>query len=460
VKKILLWLIVILLITVFSLAGCEKAGAVAEEEVTAAEEEEVTAAEEEEVTATKEEGEEEVAKQVMTGMFLGSSQDQPVVDIIQEVTDKFNADNAYNVEFKFETYENEQYKTKLATVMAANSMPDVFFTWSAGYLQPFVEGGKVYEIGQLLNADNEWKDRFLEGVFGPITYDGKVYAVPHGQTVAVMYYNTRLFEENNVSVPTTFEELKQACQTFKDNGIIPISVPVKDAWIAGQFLQQIANGVGGMDLFNGTVDKTIDWNDPRYIEAGELLNELVSINAFQDGYLGMTYDEGRDLFVQEKAAMFYMGSWDIIMLAGSDVPVSANIGVFNIPPSGDPSNINVAIGDTDQCLAISTNCTNVEAAAEYIKMFSDVEAQEAYAYNANYLISTKTPLDESKLPQLFIEVNNLKQEFIGLTPWFDRVFGAGEGVEFNNAAQAIIAGKDPTEKMNELQQFAINNALR
>jgi raffinose/stachyose/melibiose transport system substrate-binding protein len=201
-------------------------------------------------------------KRVMTAMFLGSSQDQAVVDIIKEVTDQFNAGNPYNVEFRFETYENEQYKTKLTTVMASNSAPDVFFTWSAGYLKPFVEGGKVYEIGKLVNADAEWKGRFNDGVFGPVTYNGKVYAVPHGQTVAVMYYNTRLFAENNVQVPTSYDELVKACQTFTAKGIVPISVPVKDAWIAGQLLQQLANGVGGMNLFNGTVDGSKGWNDP------------------------------------------------------------------------------------------------------------------------------------------------------------------------------------------------------
>ncbi len=398
-------------------------------------------------------------KKTMTAMFLGSSQDQAVVNIIQEVTAKFNEKNPYNVEFKFETYENEQYKTKLTTVMASNSAPDVFFTWSAGYLQPFVEGGKVHEIGPLVEADEEWNRRFNEGVFGPVTYDGKVYAVPHGQTVAVMFYNTRLFEENNLSVPTTFEELIQVCKDLKAKDIMPISVPVKDAWIAGQFLQQLANGVGGIDLFNGTVDGSLPWNDSAYVQAGENLLQLVEAGAFPDGYLGMTNDEGRELFLQEKAAMYYMGSWDIGLLSVDEAPVSKNIGVFNIPPMNEEAG-NVAIGDVDQCLAISSNCTNVEAAAAYIKMFSDVGAQEAYAYNADYLLSTNTPLDESRLSPLFIQINQLQKELTGVTPWLDRVFGAGEGVEFNNAAQAIIAGKDATEKMDGLQQFAEDNALR
>jgi raffinose/stachyose/melibiose transport system substrate-binding protein len=398
-------------------------------------------------------------KKIMTAMFLGSSQDQAVVDIIKKVTDQFNANNPYDVEFRFETYENEQYKTKLTTVMASNSTPDVFFTWSAGYLKPFVEGGKVYEIGKLINADMQWKGRFNDGVFGPVTYNGKVYAVPHGQTVAVMYYNTRLFAENNVRIPTSFDELVKACQTFTAKGIVPISVPVKDAWIAGQFLQQLANGVGGMNLFNGTVDGSKAWNDPDYIKAGTLLLELVNAKAFPDGYLGMTNDEGRDLFAQEKTAMYYMGSWDIGMLSDPAVPVSKNLGVFNIPPN-NASTGNVALGDVDQCLAISANCSNPEAAAAYIKLFSGVEAQEAYAYNADYLISTKTPLDENRLSPLFIQVNSLQKKFTGVTPWLDRVFGAGEGVEFNNAAQSIMAGRSPVERMNGLQQFAKDNALR
>ena len=132
---------------------------------------------------------------------------------------------------------------------------------------------------------------------------------------------------------------------------------------------------------------------------------------------------------------------------------------MNIPPS-DPANAGVAIGDIDQNWAIAAGSTNPDAAAAYIKSWSDVESQECYAYSANYIISTNTPLDESKFPDLYIEVNTARGKYTTLTPWFDRMFGAGEGVEWNNAAQAIIAGKDPTTELNELQQFAIDNALR
>ncbi len=410
------------------------------------------------VTDTQEEtqaepAEEEMAEvQEMTAMFLGTTQDEAILDIIDQVTEEFNANNPYNVEFSYETYGNEEYKTKLATVMAADDAPDVFFTWSAGFLQPYVQGGRVYEVGQLLEADDEWMSRFNDGVFGPVSFDEGIYAVPHGQTVAVMFYNTRLFEEYGVTVPTTYEELLTAVDTFNENGIIPISLPGQDAWVSGQFLQQLANEVGGIDLFDGTVAGTVDWNDPAYVEAGSMFQELVDHGAFPEGFLGMAYDEGRLIFGQEEAAMFYMGSWEINALSDPELPVSNNIGVFNIG--------SVALGDVDQALAIGANSGNPEAAAAYIKMFSDVAAQEAYAYNANYLLSTTTPLDETQLSPLFLAVNTLQQELTGVTPWFDRVFGAGEGVEFNNAAVAIAADTDPAEQFDVLQQFAVDNAER
>lgn len=398
-------------------------------------------------------------KQVLTAMFLGSSQDQAVVDIIKQVTEEFNVYNEYNVEFVFETYENEQYKTKLTTSMVANSVPDVFFTWSAGYLKPFVEGGKVLPLDSLLNSDTEWKNRFNEGVFGPVTFNNEIYAVPHGQTVAGVFYNKDIFDKYNLEIPETFEDFKEVCQVLINNDITPISVPVRDSWIAGQFLQQLVNGVDGIDTFNGTKDGSVKWNDSSYVKGGELLKELVDMGAFPKGHLGMSYDEGRALFTQEKAAMFYMGSWDVSPLSDPSLATTGKVGIFNLPPLSTSTG-NIAIGDVDQCLAISSNSKNPEAAAAYIKLFSGVNAQEAYAYNAKYLISTKTELDESKLNSLSLSVLEYQQSLTGVTPWLDRVFGAGEGVEFNNAANAIIAGMDLNKQLDVLQQFAEDNANR
>ncbi|WP_026516759.1 extracellular solute-binding protein [Butyrivibrio sp. MC2021] len=43
-----------------------------------------------------------------------------------------------NVNFTWEAFENQSYKTKIKAAVSANEMPDIFFTWSCAFLGDFV----------------------------------------------------------------------------------------------------------------------------------------------------------------------------------------------------------------------------------------------------------------------------------------------------------------------------------
>lgn len=75
----------------------------------------------------------------LTVMCVGTEADT-YIDAYNAIAEEFSKNNEYGVEVKIDFYENEQYKTKLTTLMASNAVPDVFFTWELSYLQPFVEG--------------------------------------------------------------------------------------------------------------------------------------------------------------------------------------------------------------------------------------------------------------------------------------------------------------------------------
>ena len=82
--------------------------------------------------------------------------------------------------------------------MASNSQPDIFYTWEAGFLQPFVDGGRVYPVGEIFEADEEWQNAFPDkSVFGPLTFDGAIYAVPNVRQICVIAYNKDLLNEAN-----------------------------------------------------------------------------------------------------------------------------------------------------------------------------------------------------------------------------------------------------------------------
>lgn len=69
-------------------------------------------------------------------------------------------------------------------------------------------------------------------------------------------------------------------------------------------------------------------------------------------------------------------------------------------------------------------------------------------------------LDTGKLTPLMAEVLTISNEQVGLTPWWDRQFGAGEGVEFNNTCVSVLGGEDAEGAFDGLQQFAEDNADR
>lgn len=41
-------------------------------------------------------------------------------------------------------------------------------------------------------------------------------------TVFGMVYNKQIFADNNLEIPTTWDELMEECETLKEKGIIPV----------------------------------------------------------------------------------------------------------------------------------------------------------------------------------------------------------------------------------------------
>lgn len=397
--------------------------------------------------------------ETLTVMMNGTTAD-PYLALFKGYAESFSKDNEWNATIKVEAYENEQYKTKLTTLMASNAVPDLFFTWELDYLRPFVEGGKVLEITDSVYGDTAWVDTFADGVLEPLTYDEGLYAVPSMKTFCVMYYNKQIFEENGVKIPTTYDEFLTVCETLKSNGVTPMILSATDAWIPAQFIQQISNGIAGMELYDGIVDGTRPWNDPAHVEAAKEVQMMIEKGYFQDGMLGMATEEVQSQFKQGKAAMYFQGAWEVSPILDAETSqIKDVVGAFTLPAKNAANN-NISVGSVDMSFAVSKNCKNPEAAVGFIKYLSRPENQEKSLYEQGRLPSAKIEIDETKLTPLVGDIVGLSNDSKGLTPWFDRAFGAGEGVEFNNKCLAIFGGADAQKSFDELQAFSEENAGR
>ena len=392
----------------------------------------------------------------LTVMCVGTEADT-YIDAYNAIAEEFSKNNEYGVEVKIDFYENEQYKTKLTTLMASNAVPDVFFTWELSYLQPFVEGGKVADITSYLEEDQEWKNSFADGTLELLSFDGKNYGIPTQKSLCVMFYNKQIFQENNLQVPTTYEEFLEVCQTLKDNGVTPMSVCGTDAWIPAQFVQQIAGGMAGDQLFNDICNGKEKWNNEIHVKAAEEVKKMADKGYFQDGYIGMGPEESTDLFTTGKTAMYFQGAWDADKCAKSEI--GENVGAFVLPPY-DSQYTNISVGSVDTSFAVAETCKNKDAAVAFLKYWTSQESEETLLYENGRIPAGNYEIDESKLSPLMVDILNISNSQVGLTPWWDRQFGAGEGVEFNNTCVSVLGGEDAQTAFDALQQFAEDNADR
>ena len=272
----------------------------------------------------------------------------------------------------------------------------------------------------------------------------------------VIAYNKDLFDEAGASVPTTYQEFLDTCQKLTDAGIAALCIPCGEAWYGGQFLQQLCNLVGGTELYDFTVSDEVEWNDERFVQAGTMLKDIMDKGYLINGFLGMDSSEGFERFNNKDVAMMMMITSGVnTVVSGSVAPDQVD---FFLLPSDDAENTGVNVGSIGQTYAISSQAENKEAAAAFLKQLStSTEFQQTYTDNGQVTV-TGLEMNLENIDPMILRSRILFEQMKLYTPWLDRIYGAGEGVEFNNASVAILGGTDPQEAMDDLQQFAIDNA--
>lgn len=383
---------------------------------------------------------------------------QPDSELYKQLVEAFNAGTDVNATLNYQYVPGDSYYPKLNAVMAANEAPDLFSAHAAGKLQPYVEAGKVLALDDYLNADPEWKSRFKEGIFDNVTFDGKVYGIPTQMNVVGLFYNESIFNQYQLSPPQTYDDLQHVIQVLNENKVTPIAFGAKAAWSVALFAEIITNRIGGNEPYDKVADGTGSWEDPAFIETGNIMQELIGMNAFSDGFLGLSYDEAIAQFQNGQAAMLVMGSWVMGSIAGEESKVKDDVRVVPFPTfaggKGDPD---TWLGQPDRSLIISQDAKDKDALIAFIKEWSTDEVQSQIAEKTGNLTVTKTELDAGKVLPLGVELSNLIQSMKQMAIFYDVGLGPKIGDEYNNTIIEILAGAAPEQAFSKLQRFTEDN---
>lgn len=228
----------------------------------------------------------------------------------QKLADEYTAAHP-NVTIEITVMENEAFKTKLATLMQSGDPPDIFQSWGGGGMNAYVEAGLLLDITAALDADGgAWRDTFSPGALGVYSYQGKNYGVPWDMGMVGFWYNKALFATAGIAnPPATWSELLDDVNALKIAGITPIAVGAGDKWPAAFWWEYLATRIGGQAAFDAAAGRTGSFADSAFVQAGEKIQELVALGAFQSGFLGATWGDEATAMGNAKAAMDLMGQW-------------------------------------------------------------------------------------------------------------------------------------------------------
>lgn len=334
----------------------------------------------------------------------GSSKQQNV--IVNRIIDDYTKANP-NVTIKQEILENEQYKSKLKVLSASNQLPDVGMTWAAGFLEPYVKGNLFASLDDVLQ--NKLKDKFVSGTTEAYAIGGKTYAFPLELNITPVYYNKAIFAQYGLQAPNTYDEFLHVVKTLTQNGMAPIALGNKDRWTGSLWYMYLANRLGGTDPLKNAVARTASFEEPSLVQAAQEIQQLVDLNAFNKGFNGLSNDEGKSEFMNEKAAMYMMGTWELPNFTTNpdvDQAFKDSIGFFKFPAvSGGKGDVNSWVGGPGVGLFVAENSRVKEEAKKFVEYFVEQWGLVSVT-DAGVIPATKVDTAKVELPELYIDLLN------------------------------------------------------
>jgi len=288
--------------------------------------------------------------------------EQIELDTYKKLFAEFQKTNP-NIEFEYKPVKATEYNTTLATALKTDSAADIIMLRpyagaktmaDAGYLEPLdgVKGLDQYSPDQLKVAQGT---------------DGKQYGVPFVLSTTSVVYNKKIFADNNLQEPKTWDEFIKLAEDLKAKKITPFAFGSKEAWILSLTHGALGPAFYGKDFADKFPKGEVKLADANYKKSIEMMNTLIPY--FPNNFEGIGMDEMRSMFATEQAAMMVMGQWEFATL--KQMNPALDIDVFPVPSAtgGQPT----VTTWVDGSWGVNAKSKNKEAAKKWMEFLSTKE---------------------------------------------------------------------------------------
>lgn len=324
-------------------------------------------------------------------------------------------------------------------------------------------GNHNYEVARFVQrcalsdlSDTEAAKKADLATFGPLmdqygTCEGRLSALPYSIMSSAVIYNKKIFEEQGLEVPRTWDELIAVAEKLKAAGIDPFFATFKDDWTVGQGWFDYAAG-GSLDIIK-FFDQITAEGDQVGLDAEASFEKDFSAPMEKMTQLlpytnrdaaSRSYADGNLAMAQGKAAMYLQGPWAFSEIAKSAPDLE--LGTFPLPMTNDPNYLAIRV-NIDLSAIIPSDAKNPEGARDFLEYLYEPEVIESYnAFQLGFTptIGAKAPSDPRVAGMIpYYEAGHIYQGPSVLVP---------KSIPIFNYAQAICTGGDVRENLSTIDK--------
>lgn len=357
-----------------------------------------------------------------------------------------------------ETVPQTQLDQKLQLLAGQDALPAQYAAGNAPALtKELVAGGQVLDLEEAL-SELGVLDQIEPAAISTIeALYGGFNVLPYQYNIEGIWYNEQIFTDNNIAVPTTWDELVDAATTLQAAGVQPFSASGEQGWpitrlISGYIFRDL-----GADALQKVADGEAKLTDPEYVAAADAVAELGTAGFFGQGVGSIDYDTAFNTFLTGNAAMFYMGSWALSDFAeeGRNQIGADNIGFMQFPDvaggvgSADQTPANVGLPMAFSAKAYDENVGEwLGCIAENYGAASLSELNTISGFKVNGDVETD-------------ELTQLIQDQIASTDqsvlWFEALFNSKATETSQRNAAQLMTGAISGEQFMSLVQTDLDN---
>ncbi len=373
-----------------------------------------------------------------------------------------------NVNLSENVLANDEYKTQIATLAAADDLPDVFLLQGMN-TKAWAEQGLVMDLTDVVN-NSPYAADYKQDYFTPFKDgDGKIYGLPvlTGGTCTVVVYDKQMWKDAGYdSFPATWDEVLAAKDKFSGDGVDTIAFGNSGKWQGNScFMSTIGDMFTGKDWFQSIIDKGgAKFTDQEFVDALKFTQDAFKSGVFNADFNAISNEDAREYYISGEAAAFIGGNWDVsyIMatLLESDEEKYNNIGFATFPSiegaKGDTNVQNIGLG---YGMAINSKVAEdpekLDAAIDLIYKLTGPDFANFVA--ANYALGGLTQVDDvdlSKFDSVTQDFYNWSYVDTNTCEIYDSYVSSAVWDVFNTELQDMLNGDTDPETVAKDTQAA------